>query len=340
MAPVRPARLTRRRAPRSRVALGHALADLGEQGDRPLEVVHRVVRATGVVEHVGEVVLDGRLEVAIADPPAGVDGRRRRSPRRRPRRRPRPARGRGRSRGDRGGRIRVVGGDRQAPLERGARRRQVAHRLRDEPDQALGHPARRGSSMLGRQVAGLGGRSAGQVQVAGAERDDAPLDQRPRPQRRVEVGRGQGGGEVAGGRREVAPAPMDAPERDLDGGQVRRCRRGRPPSPGRRSRPGTRRAATAARRSGRGRAAPSGLPRAMRGVEVVDRLAVGEDASARSAASTKAAAASAARPASRSWPAIRANRARSSRPPAAGSSRSASAVRRWMRRRRARLVAS
>ena len=45
--------------PDPRLAFRCALADFGEQGDRSFEVDHRVVLAASLVEHVGEVVLDG-----------------------------------------------------------------------------------------------------------------------------------------------------------------------------------------------------------------------------------------------------------------------------------------
>ena len=146
---------------------------------------------------------------------------------------------------------------------------------------------------------------------------------------------------MAGRGDEVAASAMHPTERDLDRGQLPWRRRGRPPSPAPRSRPGTRRGATGARRSGHG-------PGGVRMPERDRRIRGGR--SPRDwrrpprpgrPPRRKAAAASAGRPASRSWPAMSANRARSSRrPPVEASSRSASAVRRWSRRRRARLVAS
>src|SRR5689334_15548931 len=49
------------------------VADRGEERDRALEVVHRLVVAPGRVKQVGNVVLHGGFEVSIPDPPTAVD---------------------------------------------------------------------------------------------------------------------------------------------------------------------------------------------------------------------------------------------------------------------------
>ena len=273
------ASVTRRPAPRSRDrARSAAIADLGEQRDGALQVGHRVVVAAGVMEQVGEVVLDRGLEVTVADPTARLGGPS--SPRASasstaPPRASVSARaviaaieavGSGSS---------AASGD--APLERSR-----GPRSRSPRDCATSPTIRCGER---RQVRvadarppgarGLGRRRAGGVEVARAQRDDAPLDERPRPERIGRLGRRQRGVEVAGRRAEVAPPPMDAPEGDLDRRAGRRLGRARRRSRGRRSPPGSRRVAPAARRSWR---APARRDRHAEGegrLEVVDRLAIG-----------------------------------------------------------------
>ena len=120
---------------------------------------------------------------------------------------------------DRGGRIRVVGGSGDAPLECCPGRLQVAARLRHETDDPLGDSRQVRVADTRRQVARVGRRAARCVEIARAQRDDAPLDERPRPERIRKAGRRQRGIEVAGGRAEVAAPPLDAPESDLDARQ-------------------------------------------------------------------------------------------------------------------------
>ena len=218
---------------------------------------------------------------------------------------------------------------RRAP---GRRARPVARR----------RPAQTRVADVGRQVAGLARPSTRLIQVAGSERDDAALDQRARPRAHgSRSGEARADVEVAGGRGEVAAPTMDPAERDLDGGQVGRVGEGGGRLEGRDARPGTRRAATAARRSGRGRAAavrsaqgdaPPRGARSPRGW----RRRLGPVAPPRGRPRPPR---PAGRPRARGRRSGRTGRGRRDRRPI-GSSRSASAVRRWSSRRRARLVAS
>ena len=225
--------------------------------------------------------------------------------------RPAPAREPSTPRSRRSGPGRRRQGD--APFECGPGRRHVAARLRHEPDDPLRDARQVRVADARRPGARLGRGRAGRIEVAGAQRDEAPLDERARPSAsgtgRVPPGRL----EVARRRGEVASPPMDAPERDLDAGQVA----------GPASAAAVSSAAIAAGYSpSRARSSPiraciaasSTAPRARAASRwsIASRLA--KTASARSAASRNAAAASAGRPASRSCAAISAYRPRSSRP--------------------------
>src|SRR5262249_9079134 len=63
---VRAPRLPADELPDLREAGALVAADVGEDGDGALEVLHRLLGATGLVEEVGEVVLERRLAVAVA----------------------------------------------------------------------------------------------------------------------------------------------------------------------------------------------------------------------------------------------------------------------------------
>ena len=211
--------------PDARIALRRALADLGEQRDGPLEMVHRLVAAPGVVEQVGEVVLDGGLEVPVADPPARLDGAVAAARATASSTAPSAASASasaGRRR-DRRGRVRVVGRERQAPLE--ARR----GRAGTSPRAWATSPTSRSATPGQVRVAGRGGQRAASAprpsrrvsRSPARSATQAPLDQRARAQvRRRQVGRREARLEVAGRGRQVAPPAMDAAERDLDRRQV------------------------------------------------------------------------------------------------------------------------
>ena len=166
--------------------------------DRPLEVVHRLLRPAGRVELVGEVVLDGGLEVQLAGPAA-----RRRAPPRGscdrgvPVARRRPRRGRARSgrrspapgSGSPGGEVRGSASARRAP-----RRGRLAPRA-TRPSSRSAAPIARGSSS--RRADLEGPRAASEPASARSPertRDHAPLDE-DRPSRRASavVGRASSG---------------------------------------------------------------------------------------------------------------------------------------------------
>ena len=291
--------ITRRRGSRSPGPAPAPFADLGEEGDGALEVVHRGVLSAGVVEDVGEVVLDRRLEVTVADPAT--------------RRRWRPSP--------------TATASSTAPVARRARAREPSTprsmrsgRGRRRPATTLRSRASRAPRRSPRAWAtSPTSRSAtpGEVRVADGARRARRASTRPAPatsrsparsattlrstrararSASGQVGRREGGPEVAGRRREVAASPMDPAERDLDRRQVRRLGEGGGRLEGRDRRRDTRRAATELADPGVGR----GAVRDRRGRcadsrwSIASRLA--KTASARIAASTNAAAASAGRP--------------------------------------------
>ncbi len=285
-------------------------------------------------------VLDGRLEVPVADPAARLDG-----PGHlghglihRPRRCQRQGQaGRGR---DRCRRVGVAGGQLDAPGERVARGRGVATAKRHQPEKPLRDADEVRVVEPDGDVADRRGGVAGDLELAGPERDDATFDEGPRalwlgqlvrPPGRTRGGsrprRGPLAGDGRGRGRSRSPAGQPVT-------------RGRRPSRARRSPPGTRRGEPGARRSGRAPRRPPGRrarwpprggrsPRDWHRPSRPGRRPRGTRRPPRSSGPPRARDRRSARTAS-GHPARR----------NAGSPRSAAAVRRWRSRRRARLVAS